>query len=97
MRRRVPQSLATPTPPSPHGAIATRRNATSPSSRPPCALLAPALIFLWVLALVWGEWLQYVAVAHRCRWPDLPGNSNARHRGHRLALVADPQLTDRGS
>jgi hypothetical protein len=49
----------------------------------------------WVLALFWGEWLTFRATM-TCDWPHVPGRLG-RDRPMHVAIIADPQLTDRYS
>ncbi|KAG0348255.1 hypothetical protein BG004_005574 [Podila humilis] len=54
-----------------------------------------SLRFLWCLALLSGEHIIYWVLIYRCSWPENSHWSAERVQDrYRIAIVADPQLTD---
>lgn len=46
--------------------------------------------------MLWGEFLVFHSAFLACRWPSEPATATYHHTAH-VALIADPQLTDRYS
>jgi len=55
---------------------------------------------MWAVSLMYGEVFSYWLPLFRCPWPPLPnasGVDDASSNAIRVAVIADPQLTDRTS
>ncbi|KAJ7543628.1 hypothetical protein O6H91_09G045800 [Diphasiastrum complanatum] len=65
--------------------------------------LAAYLGGIWIMSLIYGELIAFYVPGWTCSWPLLPNNQNVSNfetsmeNSVRVALIADPQLTDRTS